>query len=151
MARMYSRKRGKSGSTKPEQKKKPTWLRYSAKEIESLVVKLAKSGKTSSEIGLELRDSYGIPDVKFITKKGIVDIMKTNKLESKLPEDLKNLIKRQIAISKHLEKNRQDQTGKRGLQLTGSKINRLVKYYKRKKVLPADWKYNIEKAELLVH
>ena len=151
MARMHSRKKGKSGSTKPLQKKKPTWLRYSAKEIESLVVKLAKSGKTTSEIGLELRDSYGVPDVKFLTKKRINDILKENKLESKLPEDLKNLIKREIVISKHLEKNKQDKTAKRGLQLTESKINRLVKYYKKKGVLDQSWKYTREKAELLVH
>jgi len=151
MARMHSGKKCKSGSKKPLERKKPTWLRYSAKEIESLVVKLAKSGKNTSEIGLILRDSYGIPDVEFLTKKRLNKILKENKLESKLPEDLKNLIRRQIAISKHLEKNKQDQTAKRGLLLTESKINRLVKYYKRNKVLPEDWKYTRETAELLAH
>ena len=148
---MHSRKRGKSGSTKPLQKKKPTWLRYSAKEIESLVVKLAKTGKTTSEIGSELRDSYGVPDVKTLTKKKINAILKENKLESKLPEDLRNLIRRQIVIFKHMEKNKQDQTAKRGLQLTEAKINRLVKYYKKTGVLDQSWKYTREKAELLIH
>jgi len=151
MARMHSRKKGKSGSTKPLEKKKSTWLRYSAKEIESLVVKLAKTGKTTSEIGLELRDSYGVPDVKTLTKKKINAILKENKLASKLPEDLRNLIRREIDILKHMEKNKQDMTAKRGLQLTESKINRLVKYYKKKGVLDKTWKYTREKAELLIH
>ncbi|RLJ09834.1 MAG: 30S ribosomal protein S15, partial [Candidatus Aenigmatarchaeota archaeon] len=30
------------------------------------------------------------------------------------------------------------------------KIRRLVKYYKRKKVLPPDWKYDPERAKLIV-
>ena len=129
----------------------PCCLIYSPKEIESLVVKLAKTGKTTSEIGSELRDGYGIPDVKTLTKKKINEILKENKLESKLPEDLKNLIRREIAILKHREKNKQDQTSKRGLQLTEAKINRLVKYYKKKGVLEKTWKYTREKAELLAH
>ena len=130
MARMHSRKKGKSGSTKPLEKKKPTWLRYSAKEIESLVIKLAKSGKTTSQIGLELRDNYGVSDVKTLTKKKINTILKENKLESKLPEDLKNLIKREIAVSKHLEKNKHDYTTKRILGIKQAKLRKLKKIKK---------------------
>jgi small subunit ribosomal protein S15 len=60
------------------------------------------------------------------------------------------LIKRQIDILKHFESNKQDKTAKRGLQLTESKINRLIRYYKKSKRLPADWKYDKNKARLLV-
>jgi small subunit ribosomal protein S15 len=71
MARMYSRKRGKSGSKKPAKPILPGWVRYKAKEVELLVAKLAKEGKSSSEIGLFLRDVYGIPSVKLVTQKRI--------------------------------------------------------------------------------
>ena len=66
---MYSRKKGKSGSTKPIKKAKKTWIRYSGKEIEQLVVKLAKAGNSMSKIGVILRDTYGVPDVKLIPSK----------------------------------------------------------------------------------
>ena len=39
---------------------------------------------------------------------------------------------------------------KRGLQLTESKIKRLVRYYKNRKVLPADFYYDVNNIELLL-
>ena len=150
MARMYSRKKGKSSSKKPLVKTKQSWLRYRPKETEMLVVKMAKEGKTASMIGLVLRDSYGIPDVKTITEKSITQILKEKKLAPKIPEDLMALIKKSIAIRKHREENKQDMTSLRGLQLTESKIKRLVKYYKKTKKLPVDWKYDRRKVSLFV-
>ena len=148
---MHSRKKGKSGSKKPVQKKVPSWQRYQPKEIETLIVKLAKQGNQSSQIGLILRDSYGIPNVKVATSKTIYQIMKDNKLSSKLPEDILNLIKRQIIIMKHLETNKHDVPTQRSLINVDSKIKRLVKYYKKSKVLPADWKYNKDQAKRLIY
>jgi len=148
MARMYSRKRGKSGSSKPVKKTQPSWLRYKEKEVEMLIVKLSKEGLDSSQIGIQLRDTYGIPDVKIITKKGIAKILKEKELNKELPEDLLNVIKRSIAIRKHLEANHKDQPAKRGLQLTESKIKRLVDYYKSREVLPKDWKYDAKSIRL---
>lgn len=148
MARMHARKKGKSGSHPPLEKQKPTWIRYKPKEIELLVGKLAKEGKSSSEIGIILRDSYGIPSVKMLTEKNVTEILKEKKLLPELPEDLLFLIRRAITIRKHLESNRQDMFGKRGLQRTESKIKRLVKYYKNTKKLPADWKYDFESVKI---
>ena len=150
MARMYSRKKGKSGSKKPSKIIKPAWVRYSDQEVEQLVVKLAKQDKSTSLIGMILRDSYGIPDVKIITNKKINQILKDHKLPSKLPEDLKALIIKEIRLTKHLELNRKDFTVKRGQQITESKIKKLAKYYINTKVLPADWKYDRAKAKLLI-
>ncbi len=150
MARMYSRKRGKSGSKKPLIKTKQSWLRYKPKEVEMLIMKLAKEGKTASKVGLTLRDSYGVPDVKLLTGKTITKIMSEKKLAPKIPEDLMALIKKSIKIRKHREENRQDNTSLRGLQLTESKINRLVKYYKQAKKLPVDWKYDVKNIKLFV-
>lgn len=150
MARMYSRKKGKSKSVKPTRKTNLSWLRYKEKEVELLVTKIAKEGKTASEIGLFLRDNYGIPSVKKITNKTISEILKEKKLAKEIPEDLMSLIKRTIILRKHLEKNHKDETAKRGLTLTESKIKRLVKYYKQNKKLSMDWKYDPDKIKLFI-
>jgi len=150
MARMYSRDKGKSGSTKPVKKTVPSWVRYKPSEVVLLVTKLAKEGNNASKIGLILRDMYGIPDVRSITKKSISQILKDKKLSSELPDDLAALIKKSVMIRKHMESNKKDMPAKRGLQLTESKILRLVKYYKQTGVLPDFWKYDSDKASLLV-
>ena len=150
MARTYSRRKGKSGSTRPEREKQPTWIRYKSKEIEMIIVKLAKSGNTTAKIGMILRDSYGIPDVRQILNKKITAVLKDNKISKEIPEDLMNLIKRSIQIKNHFKKNHKDMTAKRGLQLTESKIMRLIKYYKSSGKLERDWKYDPEKIKLLI-
>lgn len=150
MARMYSRKKGKSGSKKPVKKTKPVWLRYGSKETEQLVIKLAKAGKHASEIGIILRDSYGIPSVRAITKKKVSQILAENKLTPKLPYDLLSLIKKEIMVMKHVGSNKKDMTANKGLIITDSKIRRLVKYYKRTGKLPADWSYDKKNAKLLL-
>ncbi|MBI2549375.1 30S ribosomal protein S15 [Candidatus Woesearchaeota archaeon] len=150
MARMHSRKRGKSGSKQPIKKVVPTWLRYKPKEVELLVVKLAKEGKSPSAIGLYLRDTYGIPDVRVIANKKINMILQERKLASQIPEDLTSLMRKAVLIQKHMTTNKKDTPAKRGLQLTEAKINRLAKYYKRTGKLPQDWKYDPEKAKIFV-
>lgn len=147
---MYSRSKGKAGSKKPIKRTIPTWIRYKGKEIEFLILKLAKEGKTPSQIGIIIRDTYGIPDIKFITKKKITALLKEKKLLAEIPEDLMALIKKSAKIIKHLEINQQDNTAKRGLQLTESKIKRLVKYYKKTRRLESGWKYDPKKARMFV-
>ena len=147
---MYSRKKGKSGSTKPAKKGVYSWMNYKPKEVELLVVKLAKEGSEPSKIGLILRDTYGIPDVKSITKKSISDILEEKKLLKELPENLTALLRRVIELQKHLETNKKDMVGKRGLQLTESKVRRLVKYYKETGRIPDTWKYDAKRVNLLI-
>ena len=147
---MHARKRGKSGSKKPLSTTPPRWMKLKKDEIEAIIIKLAKKGYQTSQIGLILRDSYGVPDVKIITKKSISQILKEKNLYPEVPEDIQNLIKRAVAVKKHLSKNKKDMVSKRGLQLIESKIRRLEKYYKRKGMLPENWKYDPEKARLLV-
>ena len=140
MARMHSRKKGKSGSSRPASSEKPSWTNYSASEVEKLVIKYRKEAKSMSEIGMILRDKYGIPNVKTITEKTILKILEENKLHKEVPEDLLNLIRRLVSIQAHMEKNKKDMTAKRGYILTDSKIRRLVKYYKKSGTLAANWK-----------
>lgn len=150
MARIYSRKKGKSGSKKPVIKRLPKWSRYKKNEVEELVVKLAKKRHSSASIGTVLRDRYGIPDVKLITGKSISEIMKANKYYPELPEELMNLLKRSVNLRDHLEKNRSDKHSKKGLENMESKIRRLGKYYIRKGVLPKGWKYDPKQAKLII-
>jgi small subunit ribosomal protein S15 len=150
MARLHSRKKGKSGSTRPPRLEKPVWVELSGEEVESLVIKLARKGFSKSLIGVILRDSHGIPLVKVVTGKKISQILKENEIETPLPEDLSNLVKKALNIRKHMEENHKDLQGKKGLQRTESKIYRLIKYYKKVKELPADFKYEPEKIRTLV-
>ena len=143
---MYSRKKGKAGSHRPSKPSAPSWVRYKEKEVELLITKLAKEGNTSSKIGIILRDTYGIPDSKVITKKSITGILKEKKLYSDIPEDLLSLIRRSIQINKHLEANKKDETAKRGLMITESKIRKLIKYYKKAGKLVSEWKYDPKRA-----
>jgi small subunit ribosomal protein S15 len=76
MARIYSRKRGKHGSKKPPMRKAHDWTPLKKKEIETLIVELAKQRNSSAKIGTILRDKYGVPDVRTATGKSVAQIMK---------------------------------------------------------------------------
>ena len=142
---MHSRKKGKHGSKKPAKKNVPSWILYDAKKAELLIAKLAKEGKTPSQIGLMLRDTYGIPSIYSLCGKRINGILKEKKLAGEIPEDLTALFRRYASIKKHIETNKHDRTAERGLGLTESKINRLAKYYKRTGRLPETWKFDSER------
>jgi len=150
MARMYSRKRGQAGSTRPTKKAIPTWVRFKKTELEMVVSKLAKEGNAPSKIGLILRDKYGIPNVKLILGVSLTAYLREKELYKGLPEDLLAVIRKAIAVMKHNEKNTKDMTSKRGLQITESKIAKLTKYYKRTGALESKWKYNPEQARMYV-
>lgn len=142
MARMHSRKRGKAKSHRPVGRPKPKNSELSNKEIEDLIVKLAKEGHTPSQIGNLLRDEHEVPDVKAMTGKKISAITKEHDVQLELPEDLRELVKKSVMLRKHLQDNKQDEPAKRGLKLTESKIQRLSKHHKDTKKLPTTWKYN---------
>jgi len=150
MARIHSRKKGKSGSKKPVMKTPPKWVVYKKNEVEKLVINLAKEGYQSSIIGLILRDRFGIPSVKIMTGKTIKQILIENKIYPDYPEDLLNLLKRAVNLRNHLALNKKDYTSKRNLELLESKIRRLGKYYIKTKVLPPEWTYDPERAKLIV-
>lgn len=135
---------------KHTRRKAPEWSELNAKEIKQTILELREQGMSSAEIGLVLRDRYGVPDVKLATGKKITQILREKKVGSKVPEDLQNLIIRALGLKKHLDLNPKDVHNKRALQLIESKIRRLVNYYKNKGVLPEDWVYNLGTAEMLI-
>lgn len=150
MARMHSRDRGSSGSTKPASKEAPNWVDMSEEEVREKITELAEEGEKPSDIGRILRDEHGIPDVKAVTGEKITEILEKEDQKEEYPEDFMNLMKRAVKIRRHLEKNSRDKQNKRNLKLTESKIKRLVKYYKGKGELPEDWFYEPERAKLIV-
>ncbi|MBS3141864.1 30S ribosomal protein S15 [Candidatus Woesearchaeota archaeon] len=150
MARMHSRKRGQAASTRPAKRTKSSWVRYQPREAELLITKLAKEGNSPSKIGLLMRDAYGIPDVKAVVGKSVSTILKQHNMQSKLPEDLTALLRKAALVQGHMERNKQDMTALRGMQLTEAKIKRLVKYYKRTEVLGRDWKYDTERLKMFL-
>ncbi len=152
MARMHTRRKGQSGSKRPSTLRIPDWMEKekNAQWVEDKIVELAKAGNTPSMIGMILRDQYGIPLARVITNKRIMDTLRENDLQRRVPEDLRNMIAKAVTIRRHLEDNKKDFVSKRGLQLVESKIHRLSKYYRKKKVLPADWKYSPDQAAVLL-
>merc|ERR1711865_326142 len=132
---------GISSSATPYRRKPPTWLKMKPDDISDHICKLAKKGLAPSQIGVTLRDSFGIPAVRTVTGNKILRILKVNGLAPELPEDLYYLIKKAVAIRKHLDRNRKDRDSKFRLILVESRIHRLARYYKRVKSLPATFKY----------
>ncbi len=150
MARMHARRRGTSGSVRPYRKDTPEWSNTDVQEIEKIVVDLQKNGMSSAEIGLTLRDKYGVPDVKLATGKRVSEILKEKGLEPEIPEDLRNLMTKALGMRKHLSENKKDLHNKRQLQLTESKVRRLVRYYTGTGRLPKGWVYKPDTAEILL-
>ena len=145
---MHARRKGKSGSVKPQWTRKPSWIQTTPEEIEKIVIEKAREGHSSAMIGIILRDAYGIPTVKRLTGKTIVQMIKENGLAKQYPEDMLNLVRKAWNLRKHMENNRKDLHNRRSLNLTESKIRRIVKYYKKSHVLPEDFKYEPQKAPI---
>ena len=150
MARMHTRRKGQAGSKKPLRTEPPKWSNTNKEEIENTIQQLASQGKSSSEMGMTLRDRFGVPDVTLVTGKKIGAIMKEKNVAPKVPEDIYNLIVKVLELKKHLDRNPKDVHNKRSFNNMVSKIRRLEKYYRREGVLPADWKYSLERAEMLI-
>lgn len=82
------------------------WLKLTTENVKEQIFKLAKKGLTPSQIGVILRDSHGVAQVRFVTGSKILRILKAKGLAPDLPEDLYHLIKKAVSIRKHLERNR---------------------------------------------
>lgn len=141
MSRMHSDGRGTSGSNKPITEKNPDWIDYDEEEVIDLVVKLRRDGFDPSEIGLKLRDQYGIPSVKALTEKKITEILEEEGLSMEIPEDLESLVEKTESIQEHLAENPKDEQAQRTLELTEAKVRRLANYHRDNGNIPEDWKY----------
>ena len=150
MGRMYGKGKGISSSATPYRRKPPSWLKMKPEDVCDHICKLAKKGLTPSQIGVTLRDSFGIPQVHTVTGSKILRILKTQGQTAELPEDLYFLIKKAVSIRKHLDKNRKDKDSKFRLILVESRIHRLARYYRRVKALAPKFRYVSATASTLV-
>lgn len=151
MGRMHSTGKGMAASAIPYSRKTPSWFKLSVDEVEEQIIKYARKGLTPSAIGVVLRDSHGVPQVKFATGNKILRILKSNGLAPEIPEDLYHLIKKAVNMRKHLERNRKDKDTKFRLILVESRIHRLTRYYRQAGILPPTWKYESATASALVN
>ena len=131
MGRLHTHNHGKSHSIRPIDPKKPDWVKQTNEEIEALIVKYAKEGMTSSQIGIKLRDQHAIPLVKPIINKGIKEVLIENKLNPEIPDDLNNIVMKAVNLQKHLKENRSDNRNTRALELVEAKVHRLSTHYKK--------------------
>lgn len=147
---MHAPGKGISQSALPYRRSVPSWLKLNADDVAEQIKKLGKKGMTPSQIGIILRDSHGVAQVRFVNGNKVLRIMKAVGLKPDIPEDLYFLIKKAVSIRKHLERNRKDIDSKFRLILIESRIHRLARYYKIKAVLPPNWKYESSTASALV-
>ena len=100
------------------------------------------------QIGVILRDSNGVAQVKSVTGNKILRILKVNGkfhlctgvyflfinffcksgLAPEIPEDLYMLIKKAVTVRKHLERNKKDKDSKFRLILIESRIHRWASF-----------------------
>jgi small subunit ribosomal protein S15 len=122
----------------------------SAGEVESLVVKLGKEGVPLSKIGLLLRDQHAVSSIKGATGKSAKQILDAHDVKPGLPEDLTRVILRAVKLYNHIARNPRDLGIRRSIEVVEARINKLARYYKREGILPADWRYDRERAALLM-
>ena len=150
MGRMHSKGKGISRRCLPYRKTPPSWVQVSGADLTEQIVKMAKRGSSPSQIGVILRDQYGVPQVNHITGQKILRILKVAGVAPDLPEDLYHLIKKAVNVRKHIEKFRADRDGKFRLILIESRIHRLARYYRTAKALPPTWRYQSKRAETFI-
>ncbi|PRD34199.1 UNVERIFIED_CONTAM: Rps13 [Trichonephila clavipes] len=115
--------------------------RFGEKTLGAISARFDKSTRFLSKChGVILRDSHGVAQVRWVTGNKILRILKAKGFAPDLPEDLYHLIKKAVAVRKHLERNRKDKDSKFRLILIESRIHRLARYFKGKRVLPPNWK-----------
>jgi len=62
--------------------------------------------QTCQLAGVILRDSHGVAQVRWLTGNKILRILKAKGMAPELPEDVYFLIKKAVAVRKHIERNR---------------------------------------------
>ncbi len=149
MARMHTRKRGKSKSRKPAIES-VTEQNVDAKQAEELILQYQKQGMRQELIGQTLKDKHGIKYLKPVLGKRLGAFMQERGAAEEMPSDLLNLMKKAVNMRKHISKNHGDVHNKLRLNRVEAKIWRLGKYYRSEGKLPRDWSYDPEKAALII-
>ena len=104
---------------------KPTWVKMKEPELKKVIAELAEKN-APSQIGIILRDQYGIPTTKIFGKK-LQAYLKELGIDRK--EDLENAEVKVEKMKEHLKKNITDRSAKHKLQKAQSHLNTTRKYY----------------------
>ena len=150
MSRIHSGRKGRSGSHRPYPLTKPAWVAMDATEVTEEAVKLAKGGLSSAQVGARLRDGLGIPSVRAVTGQRLTPLLARQGIKPDVPEDLQALLRRVVHLQRHLAQHPADLSNRRGLSLMESRIRRLARYYRERKLLPENWSYTAASAVLQV-
>ena len=150
MARMHSKGKGTSGSSKPNNDTAPSWSESDKEAVEELILKYANEGHSSAKIGSLLRDMHAVPDVRLVMGERISQTLSRNNLDSTYPEDMMNLMRKALSLIDHLSSNRKDLHNRRQLELCESRLRRLAKYYVRTGRISSTWTYKRDQLRLMV-
>uniref|UniRef100_A0A8C5QXQ3 Small ribosomal subunit protein uS15 n=1 Tax=Leptobrachium leishanense TaxID=445787 RepID=A0A8C5QXQ3_9ANUR len=80
MGRMHAPGKGLSQSALLYRRRVPMWLKLTSDDVKEQIYKLAKKGLTPSQIGVILRDSHDVAQVRFVTGNKILRILKSKGL-----------------------------------------------------------------------
>ena len=94
---MHAPGKGISQSALPFRRTVATWLKLSSDDVKEQIFKLSKKGLTPSQIGVILRDSHGVAQVRFVTGNKILRILKSKGLAPDLPEDIYYLVSEAVS------------------------------------------------------
>lgn len=107
---------------------KPAWLKMSEEDLVKLIGTLSEKYQPA-QIGLVLRDQYGVPTTKVYGKKLGQYLAEVGK---KTNADLKNVEKKVEKMNEHLKKHITDKRSKHMLQKSVSRLNAMRKYSSKK-------------------
>ena len=150
MARMHSKGKGTSGSSKPNNDTAPSWSESDKGIVEELILKYANEGHSSAKIGTLLRDMPAVPDVRLVMGERISQTLSRNNLDSTYPEDMMNLMRKALSLIDHLSSNKKDLHNRRQLELCESRLRRLAKYYVGTGRISSTWTYKRDQLRLMV-
>ena len=108
---------------------KPSWLKLSEDELLKIIKELSEKYQPA-QIGLILRDQYGVPTTKVYGKK-LAEYLKELGITQNL--DLSNIERKFERIKEHMKENITDKKAKHKLQKAQSNLNAARKYDERKK------------------
>jgi small subunit ribosomal protein S15 len=148
MARLHTRKHGRSKSRKPMESEAKT--ETGREEIEKEIVAYAKQGMKGAMIGQKLKDEKKAGYLKPLLGKRLNVLLEEKGFKSDIPADLLDLMRKAVNLRKHLTANHRDVHNTTRLHRVESKIWRLGKYYRKSGRLPVDWKYDPEQAALII-
>ena len=104
---------------------KPTWVKMKEPELKKVIAELAQK-HSPSQVGIILRDQYGVPTTRVYGKKlkSYLEELGINR-----NEDVENAEKKITRIKEHLKQNITDKKSKHKLQKAQSRLNIVQKYF----------------------